>query len=187
MIHRDIKPANIIVGKHGETLVVDWGLAKAVGRADPSAGEQTHRPIVERLVRDAARQRAGHAGLHEPRAGAGRARPAGPAVRRLQPGRDALLPADRQAAVRGRRRRRDLARRAGGRFPRPSAASIPRIDQALEAICLKAMATQPEDRYASPRALADDLDRWMADEPVTAWREPFARGRGDGRGGTAPR
>ena len=28
MLHRDIKPANIIVGKHGETLVVDWGLAK---------------------------------------------------------------------------------------------------------------------------------------------------------------
>jgi serine/threonine protein kinase len=44
VIHRDIKPANIILGRHGETLVVDWGLAKAVGRADPTVGEQTLAP-----------------------------------------------------------------------------------------------------------------------------------------------
>src|SRR5262249_31859338 len=37
VLHRDIKPGNIIVGRHGETLVVDWGLAKAVGRIDPGA------------------------------------------------------------------------------------------------------------------------------------------------------
>ena len=51
VLHRDIKPANIIVGKHGETLVVDWGLAKATGRGDPSVGEQTIVPILGRLHR----------------------------------------------------------------------------------------------------------------------------------------
>src|SRR5262245_29418569 len=45
VIHRDLKPANIILGRHGETLVVDWGLAKAVGRADLASGERTLMPL----------------------------------------------------------------------------------------------------------------------------------------------
>ena len=48
VLHRDIKPGNVIVGKHGETLVVDWGLAKALGQADPGSandsGERTLMP-----------------------------------------------------------------------------------------------------------------------------------------------
>src|SRR5262249_1616963 len=49
----------------------------------------------------------------------------------------------------------------------------PTIDPALEAVCRKAMALDPLDRYESARALADDIDRWTADEPVRAWREPL--------------
>ena len=33
------------------------------------------------------------------------------------------------------------------------------------------MAAEPGDRYATPRALADDVERWLADEPVSAFRE----------------
>ncbi|MBL8827324.1 MAG: serine/threonine protein kinase, partial [Planctomycetaceae bacterium] len=36
VIHRDLKPANIMLGDFGETYVMDWGLAKVVGRDEPS-------------------------------------------------------------------------------------------------------------------------------------------------------
>src|SRR5205085_9444651 len=44
VLHRDLKPANVMLGPFGETLVVDWGLAKVVGRADREGGEATLAP-----------------------------------------------------------------------------------------------------------------------------------------------
>ena len=61
-----------------------------------------------------------------------------------------------------------------GEFPPPRNLD-PSLDKALEAVCLKAMETKPEDRYASCRALAEDLERWSADESVIAWKEPWNR------------
>jgi serine/threonine protein kinase len=63
-----------------------------------------------------------------------------------------------------------LRRVREGEFPRPRQLD-PSIDRALEAVCLKAMALNPEDRYASASDLAEDLERWMADEPVVAYPE----------------
>jgi tetratricopeptide (TPR) repeat protein len=59
-----------------------------------------------------------------------------------------------------------------GKFPRPSEldSSIPKP---LEAVCLKAMAWQPEDRYQSPAGISDDIERWLADERVSAYPEPW--------------
>jgi tRNA A-37 threonylcarbamoyl transferase component Bud32 len=45
VLHRDLKPGNVMVGAYGETLVVDWGLAKVVGRPEgPATAEATLRP-----------------------------------------------------------------------------------------------------------------------------------------------
>jgi eukaryotic-like serine/threonine-protein kinase len=60
-----------------------------------------------------------------------------------------------------------------GEIPRPRKVN-PRVSPALEAICVKALAYRPEQRYASVAALQIDLERWLADEPVSAWREPLS-------------
>ena len=46
------------------------------------------------------------------------------------------------------------------------------VAKPLEAICLKAMARRPEDRYCGAEDLATDIERWLGDEPVAAYREP---------------
>ena len=65
MLHRDIKPGNIIVGKHGETLVVDWGLAKATGGAD-AAESSDERPLLPSSASGSAETLPGSAWAHPP-------------------------------------------------------------------------------------------------------------------------
>jgi serine/threonine protein kinase/tetratricopeptide (TPR) repeat protein len=174
VIHRDLKPANIIVGKYGETLVVDWGLAKSVGRADRSIGEETIAPSASGSSETQPGRALGTPAYMSPEQARGELDRLGPrsdvyslgaTLYCLLTGRPPFA-ADDIGSV--------LHAVEQGQFPRPSQLDLA-LDPALEAICLKAMAVVPEDRYPTPRALADDLDRWMADEPVSAWREPYSR------------
>jgi len=175
VIHRDIKPANIIVGKHGETLVVDWGLAKAGGRADPTVDEQTLAPSSSSSSSETLPGSAlGTPAYMSPEQARGDPDHLGPqsdvyslgaTLHCLLTGKPPFAGDDMGAILRAVQ---------AGEFPRPSQRDSS-IDRALETVCLKAMALRPEDRYPTPKALADDLERWMADETVTAWREPFSR------------
>ncbi len=176
VIHRDIKPANIIVGKFGETLVVDWGLAKPMGRADrgTDSGERLLMPSSasgssETLPGSAL----GTPAYMSPEQAEGQLERLGPRSDVYSLGATLYCLLTGQPPFAGDVV--DVIRAVQKGDFRPPRQLDPRIDPALEAICLKAMAHGPEDRYASSRALADDLDRWMADEPVSAWREPFSR------------
>ena len=111
ILHRDLKPGNIMLGPFGETLVMDWGVAKPMGQSEIGAGvaaetsptEEPSDPApVRESVGDAHRPGRGNASLHEPRAGRRQARRARARQRRLQSGGDALRLADGSAAVPGR-------------------------------------------------------------------------------------
>ena len=74
-----------------------------------------------------------------------------------------------------------LKKTESGEFPAPRQV-CPDVPPALDAICRKALAPKIEDRYQSALQLADDLDHWLADEPVSAFREPwFVRAQRWGR------
>jgi serine/threonine protein kinase/tetratricopeptide (TPR) repeat protein len=176
VLHRDIKPGNVIVGKHGETLVVDWGLAKAVGLREPGPAPD-ERTLVPSSASGSAETLPGSAlgtpAYMSPEQAAGD-------LEKLGPRSDVYsLGATLYCLLTGRP---PFEGEAGevlravqrGAFPTPRALA-PSIDRALEAVCLKAMALKHEDRHATPGALAEDVERWMADEPVAAWREPWPR------------
>ncbi len=170
VLHRDLKPANVMLGEYGETLVVDWGLARVLVQTDP---EQTAPYSLVRL-NDAET---------ETRLGKALGTPAFMPPEQARGEHDRVgthsdvwaLGAMLYAVLTGRSPYRGpdvmlAATMCEFSPPRQVNARVPR---ALEAVCLKAMASEPKDRYATARALAAEVEHWLADEPVTAYREPL--------------
>jgi len=163
VVHRDLKPENIMLGRFGETLVVDWGVAKpqAESPGQPAAENSLDTPGDESsLTRPGSA--VGTPQYMSPEQAAGELERVGPASDVYSLGATLYcvlaghgpFPSGGVEDVLGRVRR--------GIFLSPRRLHRA-IDPTLEKICLKAMSLRPEDRHASPLALAEEIEAWLAD------------------------
>ncbi len=179
ILHRDLKPGNIMLGKYGETLVVDWGLAKPVAlkpgeeateRAEP--GEGSLQPSSSTASETIAGSAVGTPQYMSPEQAAGRLDQLGPASDVYSLGATLYCLLTGKPPMTDKNVHDVIQKVQRGEFPKPREIkdSVP---LPLEAVCLKAMSLKVENRYATARLLADDIEHWLADEPVTAWPEPW--------------
>jgi serine/threonine-protein kinase len=168
IVHRDLKPANIMLGPFGESLVVDWGLAKRLGGEEapenrpPESTDAEPRPDDRQTQTGAA---LGTPAYMSPEQAAGRWDVVGPATDIYS------LGATLYALLTGRAPHQP---EAPARAVAVASGWSPRVPPALAAVCRKAMAAGPGDRYPSALALAADVEHWLGDEPVSAYPEPWA-------------
>jgi serine/threonine-protein kinase len=175
VIHRDLKPENIMLGPFGEALAVDWGLAKVSDRSSQEEAGEMVRPPWDAGGPDMSLS--GHAkgtlAYMSPEQAAGALDRVGPTsdvyslgatLYCLLTGRPPLQSSDPGSM---------LGRAVRSEFPKPSAV-LPEVDPDLERICLKAMARDPGNRFASPRALGEAINEWLAEERARSVRALFS-------------
>jgi serine/threonine-protein kinase len=174
VLHRDLKPSNVMLGPYGETLVVDWGLAKTVDRPESPAGERvelTLRPASGSGIEPTQMGSAvGSPSYMSPEQAEGQLKDLGPTTDVYSLGATLYCLITGRAPFEGEDVGLILRQVRQGDFLPPRRLA-PLVPPALEAICLKAMAAKPGDRYPSAKALAKDVERWLADEPVSALPE----------------
>ena len=166
IVHRDIKPSNILVGDLGETIVIDWGLAKTIGEAEDARGGPE--PIIEP---DSLRTRAGIVfgtpGFMAPEQLIGQPADERCDVYALGATLYHLLarkPPHHAATADA------MMRAAAAGAPEPIVELAPGVPRELVTIVDKALAYRATDRYQNARELAADLQRFLTGQLVASHR-----------------
>ena len=161
IVHRDIKPSNILVTSAGGTKLLDFGIAKPLGADDASAG--LTRSGTSALTPDYA---APEQLLCEPVTALTDVYTLGLVLYRLLTGR---LPVPRESRSAAEFVRAILEQDAPRASTVAGDAAVRRaLAGDLDNILAKALKLRPDERYPSAGAFADDLKRFLADEPVLA-------------------
>jgi serine/threonine-protein kinase len=179
VLHRDLKPANIMLGPYGETLVVDWGLAKVLvpgeeaadARADGS-GERPPAVTALHTFATVSGTAMGTPAFMSPEQATGQVDEVGPASDIYSLGATFYVLLTGRAPFEGTEMLAVLEKVVRGDCRTPCQVNKD-VPPPLDAVCRKAMALRPQDRYDSALALAADLEHWLADEPVSVYREPW--------------
>jgi serine/threonine-protein kinase len=177
VVHRDLKPSNIMIGNFGEIYVMDWGIAKLVGRPDDVAELREELGLDEELMvaRTAHGTVVGTPAYMAPEQARGEEVDARSDVCALGTILYELVTLHRM--TQGETGSEVIANVATGkRRAIPRFVFGERLDSELAAIITKATALEPTDRYASARKLATDIRRFLADEETEAYPDNWLRG-----------